>query len=103
MTWTLAVEGYLEAFDTNTRLRQYSIAAGSVFLLDVLGGVSVIMNQLVTLQIVNWVGCGLSILVVLARIYARVFLVKKAGVDDVFMVMALVSEVTGFVESCMMC
>lgn len=49
------------------------------------------MNQLITLQIVNWIGCGLSILVVLARIYARVFIVKKAGIDDVFIVMALVS------------
>jgi len=41
---------------------------------------------------VIWLGAGLSLILVLLRVFARARIVKKIGLDDHIMVVAMVSQ-----------
>ncbi|TRX98019.1 hypothetical protein FHL15_001229 [Xylaria flabelliformis] len=46
----------------------------------------------VALNIVNWVGVGLSTVVFIVRAYTRVFIARSIGLDDLFMLLSLLAS-----------
>ncbi len=49
-------------------------------------------NQGPMINAVIWLGAGLSLILVLLRVFARARIVKKIGLDDHIMVVAMVSQ-----------
>ncbi|KAI0179444.1 hypothetical protein GGR52DRAFT_536229 [Hypoxylon sp. FL1284] len=45
-----------------------------------------------TLNVVNWVGAGLSTVVLALRAWTRVFIVRSIGLDDLFMLLSLLAS-----------